>query len=187
MGLVRLYRARLGDEFEFKFMILGFTGHRPSGLPGRYSSRTYNALLDTATYVLHQYRPVAVISGFALGWDIAVAEASLNLNIPLIAAVPFRGQENRWSTLNQMQYRYFLSRASQVHITCDGGYTTQAMQLRNQWIVDRCNVLMGLCNGTSGGTVNCINYALAQNRQSFNCWNTFLYFYDQNHSNYKGF
>lgn len=112
----------------------------------------------------------------------AIAIGAINLGIPLIAAVPFAvGQESRWSTLDQMQYRRLLNRASHVEVVCDGGYTPQAMQLRNQYIVDNCQVLMALCKNTSGsgGTVNCINYALSQGRKTFNCWQTFLHFYSQ--------
>ncbi|MEG3958811.1 hypothetical protein [Microcoleus sp. herbarium2] len=39
--------------------------------------------------------PTHVISDMALGWDMAVAIAMLKLNIPLIFAVPFEGQNQK--------------------------------------------------------------------------------------------
>jgi hypothetical protein len=39
--------------------------------------------------------PTHVISDMALGWDMAVAFAMLKLNIPLIFAVPFEGQNQK--------------------------------------------------------------------------------------------
>ncbi len=159
-------------------MILGFTGHRPNTLPGKYSQRTYEALLSTADYILTQYQPDAVISGMALGWDTAVAECAIGRGISLIAAVPFVGQESRWPQSSQDKYRHLLSGASQVEIVCSS-YSPQAMQLRNQWIVDRSHQLMALWHQGAGGTANCVSYALGVNRPTLNCWATFLHFYQQ--------
>ena len=33
------------------------------------------------------------------------------------------------------------------------------MQIRNQWMVDNCELLIAVFDGTSGGTANCVNYA----------------------------
>lgn len=158
-------------------MILGFTGHRPNSLPGTYSERTYQALLDTANFVISQYRPDTVVSGMALGWDTAVAECAINRCLKLVAAIPFRGQESRWTQASQVKYLELLNRASYIEIVSDGNYTTQAMQLRNQWIVHQSDQLMALLNQGQGGTRNCVNYAISINRPTFNCWNTFMHFY----------
>ena len=158
-------------------MIVGFTGHRPKSLPGTYSSSTYLALYDTANFLLSYYRPQAVISGMALGWDSAVAKCAIDREIDLIAAIPFNGQEKRWFKADRDRYLQLLNRASHVEIVGGDNYSPQTMQLRNQWIVERCDCLIALCNRATGGTANCINYALSLNRPTFNCWQTFLYFY----------
>ncbi|MEN9566423.1 MAG: hypothetical protein RLZZ69_1619, partial [Cyanobacteriota bacterium] len=93
-------------------MILGFTGHRPNSLPGKYSERTYQALLDTANFVLTQYRPTAVISGFAIGWDTAIAECAIKQNIALIAAIPCQSQSCQWPKSSQIKYWQLLDKAS---------------------------------------------------------------------------
>ena len=160
-------------------MILGFTGHRPVSLPGSYSEHTERALLSTADFVLAQYKPTKVISGMALGWDLAVAQSAINRGIGLIAAVPFKSQSSRWPQSSQDRYQKLLDRASRIEIVSPGDYSPEAMQLRNQWIVDRCDRLMALWHQGKSGTKNCVDYALAINRPTFNCWATFGYFYHQ--------
>ena len=125
-------------------MILGFTGHRPVSLPGSYSEHTERALLSTADFVLAQYKPTKVISGMALGWDTAVAQCAIDRGISLIAAVPFESQSSKWPRTSQDRYQKLLDRANQIEIISSGNYSLQAMQLRNQWIVDRCDLLMAL-------------------------------------------
>lgn len=160
-------------------MILGFTGHRPASLPGNYSDRTNRALLDTVDFILAQHKPAKVISGTALGWDTAVAECAINRDIGLIAAVPFESQSSRWPKTSQDRYQKLLNQAERIEIISPGGYSLQAMQLRNQWIVNHCNNLMALWHQGKGGTKNCVDYALAVNTPTFNCWATFEYFYYQ--------
>ncbi|MBE9043446.1 DUF1273 family protein [Pleurocapsales cyanobacterium LEGE 10410] len=160
-------------------MILGFTGHRPASLPGNYSDRTNRALLNTADFILAQCKPTKVVSGMALGWDMAVAECAVNRGIGLIAAVPFKSQPSRWSRSGQERYQRLLNQADQIEIISSGSYSIEAMQLRNQWIVDRSDWLMALWHQGKSGTKNCVDYALAINRPTFNCWATFGYFYYQ--------
>ena len=160
-------------------MILGFTGHRPASLPGNYSDRTNRALLSTADFVLAQYKPAKVISGMALGRDTAVAECAVNRGISLIAAVPFESQPSRWLKSSQDRYQSLLNQAERIEIISAGDYSPEAMQLRNQWIVNCCDRLMALWHQGKGGTKNCVDYALAVNKPMFNCWATFEYFYDR--------
>ena len=40
----------------------------------------------------------------------------------------------------------------------NGPYTSAAMQVRNEWMADHCDVLLALWNGTPGGTANCLRY-----------------------------
>ena len=160
-------------------MILGFTGHRPASLPGNYSDRTNRALLNTADFILAQYKPTKVISGMALGWDTAVAQCAINRGIGLVAAVPFKSQSSRWPQTSQNRYQELLNQADRIEMISSGNYSSQAMQLRNQWIVNYCDRLIALWYLEKGGTKNCVDYALAINRATFNCWGTFKYFYDR--------
>ncbi|MEL6439115.1 MAG: SLOG family protein [Cyanobacteria bacterium J06621_8] len=159
--------------------VLGVSGHRPSSLPGQYSEFASRALVDTASYVLNLYRPEKVISGMALGWDMAIAQCALEQGIDLIAAVPFKGQSQRWNAVDRARYEAILSRAHQTVVVSSGSYSPQAMQKRNQWMVNNCTQLLALWNQNQArsGTKNCVNYATAVGIKTFNCWNTFEHFY----------
>jgi uncharacterized phage-like protein YoqJ len=81
----------------------------------------------------------------ALGCDIAFAKASLNLDSPFIAAVPFAGQESMWPPETRREYNNLLARAITVHVVTPGGYSAAKMQARNDWMVDYPTRIAGLC------------------------------------------
>lgn len=134
------------------------TGHRPVKLGG-YAPEAQDILYRFAVRVLSEYDPDEVISGMALGWDTAIARAAIYLAVPLVAAVPFVGQEEAWPAASQRTYNELLSRAEHVEVITSGGYSPQAMQLRNEWMVDHCDILLALWDGSAGGTGNCVRYA----------------------------
>lgn len=106
----------------------------------------------------------------AHGWDQAVAEAAIDLDIPFTAAVPFVGQERRWPAGSQRRYRQLLAAAVSVEIVSP--YPgTRAMDLRNKWMVDRADRLVALWDGSWGGTFNCIQYAIRVHVPFDNLWN----------------
>jgi len=150
-------------------MIISGTGHRPSKLGG-YSKEASKKLSSLACYYLEQNKPDAVISGMALGWDISLALAALACEIPLTCAVPFRGQEERWPDESQRVFRYVLEHAEKVVYVSPGGYHPAKMQFRNEWMVDNCDELLALWDGSNGGTGNCIRYALKQKKPVRNLW-----------------
>lgn len=142
-------------------MIIAATGHRPNKLGGEYNhdGKYSRAIRTKMAEVIEEYKPEAVISGMALGVDTLWAMTAIVLNVPLIAAVPFVGQESHWPNESQQTYRYLLSKAHKVNIVSAGGYASWKMHARNMWMVDRCNVLLAFWDGTSGGTGNCVGYA----------------------------
>ena len=131
--------------------IMAVTGHRPEKVGG-YSDEASKRLTTFAEEMLKFYKPEAVITGMALGWDQAVAEACRQLNIPFIAAIPFKGQESKWPRESQVHYRELLSCAKEVVEVCQPGYAAWKMQRRNEWMVCRATRVLALWNGTSGGT-----------------------------------
>jgi uncharacterized phage-like protein YoqJ len=114
-------------------------------------------------YLFAISNPVEVISGMALGVDTLGAEIALGMGIPLIAAVPFKGQESNWPPASIKKYNSILERASEVHVvTEDGYYAAHLFQKRNEWMVDRADLVCAVWRGKSGGTANCVNYAMRQ-------------------------
>lgn len=139
-------------------MIIAATGHRPDKLGG-YTEAVDNKLRACATEFLTARAPSKVISGMALGWDMAWAEAAMLLGIPVIAAIPFAGQELRRPQPSRERYEFLVAFAAERVIVCPGGYDPAKMQRRNEWMVDHADSVAALWNGSAGGTRNCVLYA----------------------------
>lgn len=138
--------------------ILAFTGHRPEKLGG-YAPHALDNLTFLAESCIKLEAPSLVVSGMALGWDTAVALAALNLRVPLLAAIPFDGQERRWPDLAQQRYRSLLKQANKVHVVSPGVYAAWKMHVRNEWMVRNSDKLIALWDGSSGGTSSCVQFA----------------------------
>ena len=144
-------------------MIVSGTGHRPDKLVSQrslaYSNEVRTRLKELAMAALEKMPVESVVSGMALGWDTGLALAAIELRIPLIAAVPFKGQESRWRDTDIFMYTFILGAAERVEIVCPGSYSAAKMQIRNQWMVDNSDMVLALWDGSEGGTGNCIKYA----------------------------
>ena len=153
-------------------MIIAGTGHRPDKLGG-YGDEVKHALDRVATSWLASNRPAGVISGMALGWDQALARAAISLGIPLLAALPFKDQDCKWPARSREDFADILGKAMQVVVVSEGGYSAHKMQLRNEYMVDKCDSLLALWNGAPGGTANCVSYANRVGRPVTNLWSSF--------------
>jgi len=154
--------------------IVACTGHRPKKLapaPECYSIQFLKSLTKLAEKYLKQLNPYMVVSGMALGWDTAIAQAAIKLNIPLIAAIPFAGQERSWTVKDRERYKKLLKLAEQTIIVNTGGYSRENMMSRNHWMLDRSDTVLALWDGSSqGGTAEAIAYAKSTNRKIVNVW-----------------
>lgn len=149
-------------------MIVAATGHRPDKLGG-YGDDTRIRLRGLARSYLADLQITEAVSGMALGWDQAFAEAAIELSIPLTAAVPFEGQERRWPADSRKRYSLLIAKANAVHVVSP--YPgIRAMQLRNEWMVDRADRVCALWDGSWGGTFNALQYARKIGRPCDNLW-----------------
>lgn len=153
-------------------VVYSATGHRPDKLGG-YSKEVFLRLMNLAENFLEKDRPDAIISGMALGWDTAWAEAGLNQGIPVIAAVPFLGQEKMWPKQSQDHYQEILKNCVDIIYVCDKGYAPWKMQVRNEYMIDNSHKVIALWNGSTGGTGNCIKYAQQKDREIVNLWDQY--------------
>lgn len=153
-------------------MIIAGTGHRPDKLGG-YDAFTAKKTLDLAEKLLRFHQPSTVISGMAQGWDMALAQAAINLGIPFHAYLPFLGQELVWPQTTRLYYHALLRHAQHTVICSEGGFTKKAMQVRNERMVDACDLLLALWNGSPGGTANCLTYAMLKQKPILHCWPMF--------------
>ena len=166
---------------NFQNRIVVATGHRPDKCGG-FSTPTQLRLKQIAIDWLASLNPRGAVSGMALGWDTAIVEACLHLNLPYVACIPFRGQESRWSSASQRAYHEYLRKAVKVIVCSPGTYSTYKMQVRNERMIDMAleygpgpnnSILLAMWNGTSGGTENCLLYARTR-METINAWSHFL-------------
>jgi len=161
---------------EFLGKVCCGTGHRPPKLGG-YSDEVWHSVIDLAVLFLMRLKPQRVITGMALGWDQALAWACMRpeVNIPFVAAIPFRGQAGRWPERSQREYMHLLANASEVvelhNRAPNGAEVSRWMQERNVWMVNEAEYVVALWDGIErGGTWNCVAYARTQNKPIVNMW-----------------
>lgn len=154
-------------------MILAGTGHRPDKLGG-YEVEATMRVIDFATKMMSERAPSRIITGMAIGWDMALAQAAMNLGIPFHAYVPFEGQELKWPMSTRLYYKVLLNKAEHIEICSTGGYSKASMHFRNQRMVDDCDAVAALWNGSPGGTNNCIAYAMLVGKPYINYWPQFI-------------
>jgi uncharacterized phage-like protein YoqJ len=54
-------------------------------------------------------------------------------------------------------------------------FAVYKMQVRNEWMVNHANILLALWDGSTGGTYNCIQYAMKKNHiEIINLWGEFM-------------
>ena len=152
-------------------MILAGTGHRPPKLGG-YSPAAFSRVLSLCSESLSQLAPSLVISGMALGFDQALAQAALDLSIPFDAFVPCPSQPCLWPASSRALYDHLLSRARSVRIISPT-YSPSCMQARNVAMVNACTDLLALWDGSPGGTANCLAYARTRPIVIHNRWSFF--------------
>lgn len=142
--------------------VIAITGHRPQSLDGdfTYKSEMWDWIYSELSSTFDKVKPSRVISGMALGVDTVAAEVAFRHEIPLTAAVPFAGQELKWNDEAQERYHMILALADEV-VTLKDEYTHPGiLNERNEWMVDRCDMLVAVWTGFKGGTRNCVEYAL---------------------------
>lgn len=142
-------------------MLIAFTGHRPNKLGGYDDRINKRAWFDNklAEYLQSVTCPIEFIVGMAQGVDQWAAEYAVRNNIPFHAYIPFKGQEKMWPQSAQKRYSLILTWATSVKYICPLGYASWKMQQRNEAMVNDCNLLIAVWNGTPGGTANCVAYA----------------------------
>lgn len=156
-------------------MLLSVTGHRPDKLiygdkRAGFRNFVHSKLLRLATSQLNILWPTSVLTGMAMGWDQAVAEACLDLGIPFQAVLPFSGQEDIWPMSARRHYHTLLNAAQRVTIVCVPGYAGWKMLKRNEYLVEHGDALLALFNGSAGGTKHCVGLANSKGLEVINCW-----------------
>lgn len=139
-------------------MIAAFTGHRPDKLDD-----ILGTVGGSITELLKKLSPERVISGMAPGIDLLGLRMARRLEIPVTAAIPWIGHpfSKAWDYGQRIDmYRDLLDECDVHEVICEGEqYQPWFYQKRNEWMVDNCDVLIAVWNGSDGGTKNCVKYA----------------------------
>jgi len=171
--------------------IITVTGHRPKYFKNGYSEQ-HNKLLYNLFYnwlfKAHSENTIDIyISGMALGVDIQSTKAALDLEIPVIAGVPFKNQDARWSVKQQAEYRHLLTLVKEVVYVDEltdsqylvknskpGLYNPYKLLLRNNWMIDQCTEVLALWNrNPEGGTYQAVKYAKSKGLTITNLWDKY--------------
>ena len=141
-----------------------FTGHRPDRM--ELGEKEIKPLLEKAIDDAISSGFVTFITGMAMGTDIWAAEIVLdrkkkNKDLHLICALPHPGFENRRSVFEKMKFSKIIKNADLVKEINDH-YFTGCYQVRNEWMVNRSNLVIAVFNGQKSGTKNTIDYAKRQ-------------------------
>jgi uncharacterized phage-like protein YoqJ len=152
-------------------MRIAATGHRPNKLGNEYNLKgPYSDWIrDQMRKVIEDKKPERLISGMALGVDTIWALLAIEMKIPLTAAIPFVGQENKWRSNNVQLYRMVLDHPGTTVVNVSGfdWYNPRFMHIRNEWMVDNSDLLVAVWNGTAGGTMSCVAYAKRKHRAPY--------------------
>ena len=145
-----------------------FTGHRPSKLPWGYREEDLRCLdlkmdIVQALVGLYQRGYRHFLCGMAEGCDLYFAESLLLLrevhpDVTLGAAIPFRGQADRWSAEQRARYHRILDACDNVFLQQEN-YAPGCMMARNRYMVNHASLLLACYNGEAGGTRSTILYA----------------------------
>lgn len=141
--------------------VLALTGHRPDKVGGYVPDNPLSKLIkNRMRWEITTIRPKKIITGMGLGVDTWGAELAIELNIPFLAAVPCEGQEKTWRRVeDRTHYHALLKQASEIIHVSIGTYTPLKMLRRNQWMIESCDIVLAVWNGTDGGTANTVTYA----------------------------
>jgi len=147
-------------------MKIAITGHRPNKLGNDYdlTSDLVKKIKYEIQHIITQINQpgsnLELITGMALGIDTLFAQIAIENKIPFTAAIPCINQDKMWIQKYKDLYHSILKhRLCSIIYVSDKEYDLECMNKRNEWMVNNCDLLIAVWDGTSGGTANCVKYA----------------------------
>ena len=159
--------------------IINATGHRQMYIGGRYqyinnrNDPEYLHIVDAISgflrYVHEKKNVNSFMSGMALGFDMAFAEAVVRLKskgvpVRLIAMVPFKSQSSIWRAGSRVYYDWLLKWADEIDVRypnpTNKAEAAEYLNKRNFDMIDVSHGVIAYYNGQKkGGTYNCMTAA----------------------------
>jgi uncharacterized phage-like protein YoqJ len=122
------------------------------------NSSTVRRITDELNEIVSTFDPTTdtAISGMALGIDQLYCRICFDHNIPVVAYIPFVGQESRWPVSSRRAYRALLGKCESVVTVCNRP-SIAAMFERNANMVRDSDSAIAVWDGSSGGTGNAVS------------------------------
>ncbi len=149
-----------------------FTGHRPNKLPWKYNESDPRCVslkkkLYDVAYSLYQSGYRHFICGMAQGCDMYFCEIMMQLrgehsDITIEAAIPCETQSAHWPEEQRLRYFKLISECDKETLL-QTAYTPSCMQKRNKYMVDNSSAIIAVFDGSLGGTMQTLAYALRSN------------------------
>jgi len=161
------------NQEELRLRRCCFTGHRPDKM--ELGEKEIKPLLEKAIDNAIAEGYVTFITGMAMGTDIWAAEIVLERkkkknDMHLICALPHPNFESRRSMTEKMRFNNIIKNADLVKEINDH-YFNGCYQARNEWMVDRSNLVITVFNGQKSGTKNTVDYAKRKSVKVINILN----------------
>ena len=146
---------------------VAFTGHR------HYNEECTEALWECIRTLYRQgYR--TFLSGMAIGFDLAAAEAVVALRgelegLHLGCLVPFEGMERRFPTEWRERFERVMREADFTELISEH-YSQEVYFRRNDALVERAEVVVAYFTGERGGTAYTVRKAIKRRRRLINLY-----------------
>lgn len=127
-------------------------------------------LVFLASQGLKEYKATQLITSLSPGWELALAEAANELDIPYTVAIPYPGRDQKWKGESRIRYYDALARAFEVYQVADN-YEENVMLECHYWMVDRADMILALWSYEFfGETFNVIDYGIKNDITVTNLW-----------------
>ena len=161
-----------------KKLTISLTGHRPPKLAGYnirspYYKRMQEYLEGLIEKAILRCDILELHSGMALGADTVWAQAIVAKKtkypdkIIFVADIPDTGQPSLWPEPSQNTWSELIERADIINTYAQnnpGKSYGYILNQRNIGMVDACDILIAIYNGTPGGTRNAVNYGIKKQK-----------------------
>ena len=151
-----------------------FTGHRPNKLPWREDENDPRCLALKAAIRREVEKAYDrgyrhFICGMAQGCDFYFCEAAQALRdsrpgVTVEAAVPCETQAKRWKEKDRQRYEQLIGLCD-FETMVQRQYDRNCMLRRNRYMVDRSSLVIAAFDGSMGGTMYTVTYAMRHDAQ----------------------
>jgi hypothetical protein len=127
-------------------------------------------LVFLANQGLKEYEATHLLTSLSPGWELALAEAANELDIPYTVAIPYPGRDQEWKGELRIRYYGLLARAHEVYQVSDGCQENVMLDC-HYWMADRADLILALWNyDFFGDTFDVVDYGIKKGIAVTNLW-----------------